>query len=401
MVAGFGDVGKGLGRLLRNGLPRARVGDRPDLRASGCHGGLRGRDHGGCGNRAPTSSSPPRATKDIITIEHMRAMKDPRHRLQHRPLRQRDPGRRPEEPQVVEHQAAGGRDHLRGRPPHHPPVGGAPGEPRQRHGHPSFVMSASFHQPDAGPDRAVVQPGKYQKQVYTLPKTLDEKVAALHLEKIGVKLSNLRPDQAAYIGVAENGPFKSEPTATEPGVPGGAHGPDRGPSGAPSGPGTRPVRQESGGPARCAGLLVCQALDADSNCVFCVSLTSDYAESSKHASFPSGLNPPPPHCSVWANLRSAGGLRRFGRITAGTVRFPRRAVTRAGRTAIGARGGAKHGCRSCDARSDRRGRTCPDDGERGARRAAGGPPRHIPRGDPQRSHTWPPWRSWGGLVASR
>ncbi|RUP14440.1 MAG: adenosylhomocysteinase, partial [Methylobacterium sp.] len=53
-------------------------------------------------------------------------------------------------------------------------------------------------------------PGKYQKQVYTLPKTLDEKVAALHLEKIGVKLSKLRPDQAAYIGVAENGPFKSE-----------------------------------------------------------------------------------------------------------------------------------------------------------------------------------------------
>ncbi len=53
-------------------------------------------------------------------------------------------------------------------------------------------------------------PGKYEKQVYTLPKALDEKVAMLHLEKIGVKLSKLRPDQAAYIGVKENGPFKPD-----------------------------------------------------------------------------------------------------------------------------------------------------------------------------------------------
>ena len=52
--------------------------------------------------------------------------------------------------------------------------------------------------------------GKYENKVYTLPKKLDEKVARLHLDKIGVKLTKLRPDQAAYIGVSEQGPFKPD-----------------------------------------------------------------------------------------------------------------------------------------------------------------------------------------------
>ncbi|MGB8185379.1 MAG: adenosylhomocysteinase, partial [Pseudolabrys sp.] len=52
--------------------------------------------------------------------------------------------------------------------------------------------------------------GKYQKKVYVLPKTLDEKVARLHLAKIGVKLTELRSDQANYIGVPKDGPFKSD-----------------------------------------------------------------------------------------------------------------------------------------------------------------------------------------------
>jgi adenosylhomocysteinase len=52
--------------------------------------------------------------------------------------------------------------------------------------------------------------GKYERKVYTLPKHLDEKVARLHLDKIGAKLSKLRPEQAAYIGVPQEGPFKSE-----------------------------------------------------------------------------------------------------------------------------------------------------------------------------------------------
>ena len=52
--------------------------------------------------------------------------------------------------------------------------------------------------------------GKYERQVYTLPKHLDEKVAALHLEKVGAKLTKLSPAQAEYIGAAVSGPFKHE-----------------------------------------------------------------------------------------------------------------------------------------------------------------------------------------------
>jgi len=77
-------------------------------------------------------------------------------------------------------------------------------------GHPSFVMSASFTNQTLAQIELFTNPGKYEKKVYTLPKTLDEKVASLHLEKIGVKLTKLRPDQAAYIGVPEQGPFKSD-----------------------------------------------------------------------------------------------------------------------------------------------------------------------------------------------
>jgi adenosylhomocysteinase len=52
--------------------------------------------------------------------------------------------------------------------------------------------------------------GKYKNEVYVLPKQLDEKVARLHLGKLGVKLTELRPEQAAYIGVTPEGPFKGE-----------------------------------------------------------------------------------------------------------------------------------------------------------------------------------------------
>lgn len=77
-------------------------------------------------------------------------------------------------------------------------------------GHPSFVMSASFTNQTIAQIELWTNPGKYEKKVYTLPKHLDEKVATLHLNKIGVKLTKLRPDQAAYIGVKPEGPFKSD-----------------------------------------------------------------------------------------------------------------------------------------------------------------------------------------------
>ncbi|WP_439532979.1 adenosylhomocysteinase, partial [Polymorphobacter sp.] len=77
-------------------------------------------------------------------------------------------------------------------------------------GHPSFVMSASFTNQVLAQIELFCNPGKYENKVYVLPKHLDEKVAALHLEKLGVKLTKLTPKQAKYIGVDETGPFKPE-----------------------------------------------------------------------------------------------------------------------------------------------------------------------------------------------
>ena len=77
-------------------------------------------------------------------------------------------------------------------------------------GHPSFVMSSSFTNQTLAQIELWTNPKAYKKEVYTLPKKLDEKVARLHLEKIGVKLTTLRDDQAAYIGVPKEGPFKSD-----------------------------------------------------------------------------------------------------------------------------------------------------------------------------------------------
>jgi len=76
-------------------------------------------------------------------------------------------------------------------------------------GHPSFVMSASFTNQVLAQIELWTRGEEYENRVYVLPKHLDEKVARLHLEKIGVKLTELAPDQAEYIGVAPGGPFKS------------------------------------------------------------------------------------------------------------------------------------------------------------------------------------------------
>ncbi len=77
-------------------------------------------------------------------------------------------------------------------------------------GHPSFVMSASFTNQVLAQLELWQNPGKYQKQVYVLPKHLDEKVARLHLAKLGAKLTVLTPKQAEYIGVDVAGPYKSD-----------------------------------------------------------------------------------------------------------------------------------------------------------------------------------------------
>ncbi|MGD9914649.1 MAG: adenosylhomocysteinase [Rhizobiaceae bacterium] len=77
-------------------------------------------------------------------------------------------------------------------------------------GHPSFVMSASFTNQVLAQIELYTKPGKYKNEVYVLPKHLDEKVAKLHLDKLGATLTKLSDEQASYIGVTPSGPFKSE-----------------------------------------------------------------------------------------------------------------------------------------------------------------------------------------------
>jgi adenosylhomocysteinase len=77
-------------------------------------------------------------------------------------------------------------------------------------GHPSFVMSASFTNQVLAQIELYGKQGQYKNQVYVLPKHLDEKVAKLHLDKLGATLTRLSSEQAAYIGVTPQGPFKPE-----------------------------------------------------------------------------------------------------------------------------------------------------------------------------------------------
>jgi adenosylhomocysteinase len=77
-------------------------------------------------------------------------------------------------------------------------------------GHPSFVMSASFTNQTLAQIELWTNAGAYETKVYTLPKHLDEKVAMLHLGKLGAQLTRLSKDQAAYIGVPQDGPFKPD-----------------------------------------------------------------------------------------------------------------------------------------------------------------------------------------------
>ncbi|HLQ23518.1 MAG TPA: adenosylhomocysteinase, partial [Gemmatimonadales bacterium] len=77
-------------------------------------------------------------------------------------------------------------------------------------GHPSFVMSASFSNQVIAQIELHTNARKYERKVYTLPKHLDERVARLHLDKLGIKLTKLSPEQAAYIGVPVEGPYKPD-----------------------------------------------------------------------------------------------------------------------------------------------------------------------------------------------
>ena len=147
---------------------------------------------------------------DVITIDHMRAMKDRAivcnighfdSEIQVGALRNNKWHN--VKPQVDEVEFADGKRIILLSEGRLVNLGNATG-------HPSFVMSASFTNQTLAQIELWTKQGEYGKNVYTLPKHLDEKVAKLHLAKIGVKLTELTTTQAKYLGLPESGPFKPE-----------------------------------------------------------------------------------------------------------------------------------------------------------------------------------------------
>ena len=211
VVNGFGDVGKGSAASLRNAGCRVMVTEVDPICA--LQAAMEGYqvvtmdDAAGWGDIFVTATG----NVDVITIDHMRAMK---HRsivcnighfdseIQIDALRNYKWDN--VKPQVDEVVFPDGKRLIvlsEGRLVN---LGNATG-------HPSFVMSASFsNQVLAQIELFTAPAGKYGKTVYTLPKHLDEKVAALHLAKVGAKLTKLTGKQAEYLGIPDHGPFKHD-----------------------------------------------------------------------------------------------------------------------------------------------------------------------------------------------
>jgi adenosylhomocysteinase len=210
MVAGFGDVGKGSAASLRQAGCRVMVSEIDPICA--LQAAMEGYEVVTMEDAAPRADIFVTATgnKDVITIEHMRAMKDRAivcnighfdNEIQVASLKNLKWNNI--KPQVDEITFPSGRRMILLSEGRLVNLGNAMG-------HPSFVMSSSFTNQTLAQIELWTNPGKYKKEVYTLPKKLDEKVARLHLEKIGVKLTTLRDDQSEYIGVPKEGPFKSD-----------------------------------------------------------------------------------------------------------------------------------------------------------------------------------------------
>ena len=210
MVAGYGDVGKGSAASLRQAGCRVLVSEIDPICA--LQASMEGYEVATMEDAAPRADIFVTATgnKDVITLEHMRAMKDRAivcnighfdNEIQVASLKNFKWNNI--KPQVDEIGFPDGKRIILLSEGRLVNLGNAMG-------HPSFVMSASFTNQTLAQIELFTNPGKYKKEVYTLPKQLDEKVARLHLAKIGVQLTKLRPDQATYIGVSEQGPFKSD-----------------------------------------------------------------------------------------------------------------------------------------------------------------------------------------------
>src|SRR6476646_3020840 len=211
VVCGYGDVGKGSAQSLKGSGARVIVTEIDPICA--LQAAMDGFSVMTIEDALPTADIFVTATgnKDVITVDHMRRMKDMAivcnighfdNEIQVAALRNYRWTNVKPQVDIVEF-PAGNRVVLlsQGRLVN---LGNATG-------HPSFVMSASFtNQVLAQIELFTAPAGKYEWNVYTLPKALDEKVAALHLAKVGAKLTKLSPQQAEYIGVSAAGPFKHD-----------------------------------------------------------------------------------------------------------------------------------------------------------------------------------------------
>jgi adenosylhomocysteinase len=210
VVAGFGDVGKGSAASLRSAGARVMVTEIDPICA--LQAAMEGYQVVTMEDAAPQADIFVTATGnlDVITQDHMRKMKDRAivcnighfdNEIQVASLRNYKWHN--VKPQVDEIEFPDGKRILLLAEGRLVNLGCGTG-------HPSFVMSASFTNQTLAQIELWTNQGKYQKKVYTLPKHLDEKVAALHLAKVGARLTKLSAKQADYLGVAPAGPFKAD-----------------------------------------------------------------------------------------------------------------------------------------------------------------------------------------------
>jgi adenosylhomocysteinase len=209
-VAGYGDVGKGSAASLSGSGARVTVSEVDPICA--LQAAMDGYDVQTIDTMAPKADIFVTATgnKDILTVDHMRAMKDMAivcnighfdNEIQVEGLRNFKWTNI--KPQVDMVTFPDGKRIILLSEGRLVNLGNATG-------HPSFVMSASFTNQTLAQIALHENKGEYGNEVYTLPKHLDEKVARLHLEKLGVELTKLSDEQADYIGVTTQGPFKPE-----------------------------------------------------------------------------------------------------------------------------------------------------------------------------------------------
>ena len=210
MVAGFGDVGKGSAASLRNAGCRVLVSEIDPICA--LQAAMEGYEVTTMEDAASRADIFVTATGnvDVITLDHMRAMKDRAIvcNIGHFDSEIQVAGLKNlkwhnVKPQVDEIEFQDGKRIILLSEGRLVNLGNATG-------HPSFVMSASFTNQTLAQIELWTKQGVYERKVYTLPKRLDEKVASLHLDKIGVKLTQMTEEQATYLNLPQNGPFKPE-----------------------------------------------------------------------------------------------------------------------------------------------------------------------------------------------